>query len=201
MQRVLLTLARLRRDKQGATIVEFAILAPVMLMMLMAAMDLGHSVYTQAILEGEMQRAARKMTLESAGAVATQTALDNSVRRQVKGMVSNAVVTFSRTAFHDHRAAANLKEDFSDTNGDGICNNGESYSDLDGNGSWSATAGANGIGGAEDAVLYQATATYPRMFPIAGMLGWSNNVTVSASTILRNQPYASQANASKLTCI
>jgi hypothetical protein len=52
--------------------------------------------------------------------------------------------------------------------------------------------GANGIGGARDVVLYTANVTYPRMFPLHSMIGLPSNVTVSATTVLRNQPFDEQ---------
>ena len=47
-------------------------------------------------------------------------------------------------------------------------------------------------GGADDAVLYTMTVTYKQMFPMSTMLGWSPNKSITASTVLRNQPYGSQ---------
>ncbi len=59
--------------------------------------------------------------------------------------------------------------------------------------------GASGQGGADDAVLYTMTVSYKRMFPMAGMLGWPSQQTITASTVLRNQPYSSQSTATPKT--
>ena len=40
--------------------------------------------------------------------------------------------------------------------------------------------------------MYTASVTYPRLFPMYGLLGWTQNETISASTTLRNQPYGTQ---------
>ena len=47
--------------------------------------------------------------------------------------------------------------------------------------------------------LYTMTLTYPRLFPVAGLMGWSNSATISAQTLLKNQPYASQQTVTATT--
>ena len=49
-----------------------------------------------------------------------------------------------------------------------------------------------GQGGANDVTYYKMTVTYPRLFPFAWLIGWSATQTISAATILKNQPYATQ---------
>ena len=48
------------------------------------------------------------------------------------------------------------------------------------------------MGGARDAVLYDVTVTYPRAFPVMGLLGFSHTVSAQAQTVLRNQHYGPQ---------
>ena len=46
------------------------------------------------------------------------------------------------------------------------------------------------MGGADDIVRFEVTMTYPRIVPLGGFLGWSNNQTITQNTVLRNQPFA-----------
>ena len=39
-------------DERGATIVEFAIVAPVFLTLLLGIFDFGHAIYAQSVLQG-----------------------------------------------------------------------------------------------------------------------------------------------------
>lgn len=71
----------------------------------------------------------------------------------------------------------------------------ERYFDVNENGKWDADRGKDGIGGARDAVLYTAVVTYPRMFPMYGLIGLPQDVTLKASTVLRNQPFDEQDDA------
>src|SRR3546814_3699813 len=52
-------------DASGNTIVEFAFVGPVLVLLLMGTLDVGHTLYMQAVLQGVMQKAARDSALES----------------------------------------------------------------------------------------------------------------------------------------
>jgi Flp pilus assembly protein TadG len=187
------------RDERGGTIIEFAIVAPVMVLMLLGMFDVAHTLYMRAALQGVVQKTARDATLESGLVGATQAALDNKVKAQIKALANNGTVTINRQWYRNYeQAAASKFEPFTDTNGNGTCDGpsggtpGEPYEDTNGNGSWNATGGNLSQGGAKDAVLYTATVSYPRFFPIYNFIGGSNTTKVTASTILRNQPYGDQ---------
>lgn len=192
-------LRRLARDERGATIIEFAIVAPVMGLLLLGAFDVAHTLYMRAALQGVVQKTARDATLESGLAGATQTALDNKVKAQIKALANNGTVTITRKWYRNYeQAAASKFEPWTDTNGNGTCDGpagstpGEPYEDTNGNGIWDSTGGNLSQGGAKDAVLYTATVSYPRFFPIYNIVGGSKTTKVTASTILRNQPYGDQ---------
>src|SRR3546814_7855992 len=57
-------------DASGNTIVEFAFVGPVLVLLLMGTLDVGHTLYMQAVLQGVMQKAARDSALESGSATA-----------------------------------------------------------------------------------------------------------------------------------
>lgn len=180
---------RLGRDRAGAALLEFALISPVLVLLLLGLFEFGFQVYARSVLQGAMQEAARDATLE--GGELNIAALDSSVRDQLHNVIPSAAVTFERTnyaSFSDVRQA----EEFTDGNGDGICNEGEPFEDVNGNGSWDTDRGRDGLGGARDAVLYQASATYARIFPLHAMIGLGSEVEIEASTVLRNQPFESQ---------
>ena len=182
--------SRLRRDERGATLTEFAFVAPVLIVMLMGIFDMAHTQYTAAQLNGAMQRAGRDLTLESAGS--RQDTIDQAVIDQVKTVVpSNATVTLEKLSHFDFSDIGQA-EQYVEESGDNTCNNGEVFDDSNGNGQWDANRGSAGVGGARDAVLYTATVEWPRLFPVAGLIGMSENMTLEASTVLRNQPYDQQ---------
>lgn len=183
-------LSRLRDETRGATLVEFGFVAPVLMVMLMGIFDMAHTQYTASLINGAMQKAARDLTLENAGSA--QTSIDARVITQVKTVTpQNATVTLDKLS-HEDFSDIGEPEEFDDDNNDGVCNNNEVYVDANDNGAWDADRGQSGIGGARDAVLYTATVTYERLFPMAGMIGLSDTVTLKSSTVLRNQPFDEQ---------
>ncbi|MBN2972035.1 pilus assembly protein [Roseomonas aeriglobus] len=184
----------LRDDARGVTAVEFAIVAPVMCLLLMGALDVSHTLYTRAVLQGIVQKTARDSTLESGAEENTQTQLDDKVRAQAKAMYNGATIVITRRFYRTFtEAAAARAETYTDTNDNKTCDAGEPYSDANGNGVWDRDGGNAGQGGAKDATLYTVRMTYPRIVPVAGFVGLGTTQTVTAQTVLENQPYGDQA--------
>lgn len=185
------TLRALSADRSGVTIVEFALVAPVLLMIIIAIFDLGHMMYTKSLLIGSIQKTARDSSLD--GASTQEAVLDAKVSNVVRAIAPDATLQFRRRAFTDF-GEIGRPEDFTDIDQDGTCDNGEPYEDANGNGKWDAQAeGKAGFGGARDAVLYTVTVTYSRIFPAFAMIGGARTATVKAETVLRNQPYGPRA--------
>lgn len=198
---------RLARDQRGATIVEFAMIAPVMGILLLGAFDVAHTLYMRAVLQGIVQKVGRDSSLESGLDAATQATLDAKVTGQAKALANNGTVTITRKWYRTFTDAAAAKfEPFTDTNGNGTCDGpsgstpGEPYEDNNNNGRWDATGGNDGSGGAKDAMVYTVSVAYPRMFPVYRIIGGSTTTTVTASTVLRNQPYGDQGTATVRNC-
>lgn len=186
-------LNRLRGAEDGATIVEFALITPPFLVMMMGLFDLAFNMYANQMLNGAIQKAARDSTIEAASGA--EAAIDANVSKAVKAISANALVQFERQSYSDF-SNVNRGEDFNDLDSSGLCDNGEPYEDLNGNNKWDADVGAGGFGGARDAVLYTVTVTYRRAFPIFAMMpGQGENFTLRSNTVLRNQPYGGNSSA------
>ncbi|HPZ48032.1 MAG TPA: pilus assembly protein [Novosphingobium sp.] len=183
-------IASLLSDAEGATIVEFALILPVLMVTLMGLFDLSYNMYTSQMLQGAIQNAARSSTIE--GASGDQAGIDGIVTRAVHAISPAATLQFDRRAYASFADVAR-PEDFTDVNGNGSCDNGEPFEDVNANGSWDADRAAAGFGGARDAVLYSVTVNYPRPFPIAKFIpGQTSDFTLRTQTVLRNQPYGAQ---------
>ena len=183
----------LLRDRKGATIVEFAIVVPVLLLLIIGLFDISYNLYMISALQGIVQKAARDSTLQSANPTTADAALDTMVTNQVHALYPSATVTPIRRFYRSYaEASAKKAETWTDTNHDGTCDNGEPFTDTNNNGTWDVDGGNGGQGGAKDRTVYTVTVTYPRMFPIAKAMGWSKTVTLAATTVLANQPYADQ---------
>lgn len=179
---------RLVGDHRGATIIEFALVVPVLMFLLMGLFDLIHQVYAQSILDGALQKAARDSAIE--GGAAGADAFDKQVWNMVKIVAPGVTYKADRKSYSTFQSMK--PEDFVDKNGDNICNKGETFTDINGNGGWDADPGLTGQGGAEYVTQYTMTLTYARLFPVAGLMGWPPTMSISSTTLLKNQPYDSQ---------
>lgn len=183
-------LQSLRRDREGATFVEFALISPVLLIALMGAMDAAFNAYTSMVLRGAVADAARDATIEAADSGA----LDVAVTNQVRGVLPTAQFAFGRKSY-DSFSTVGTPEDYDDLNTDGACNDGEPFEDANGNGIWDADRGKTGNGGARDVVEYRVTMSYDRLFPAPELIGMPAQFSVTATTLLRNQPFQDNGSA------
>ncbi|WP_254049826.1 TadE/TadG family type IV pilus assembly protein [Novosphingobium sp. TH158] len=183
---------RLLHDRQGAAAVEFALIAPALLMLVLGTFELGLAQYLRAVLEGAMQQAGRNSTLQKSAS--SQTGIDDYVRTQVRAVMPGANVTFSRRNYSTFSDVL-TPEDFTDLNANGRYDSGECFIDENDNRTWDSDVAKSGQGGANDVVLYTATVSYSSTLPMSA-LGLSPVRELTASTTLRNQPYSSQASRS-----
>ena len=177
------------RDRSGAALVEFALLAPVLLITVLGLFELGYNYYMQTQLQGAIEKAARDSTIE--GAVGREAQIDANVIAAVRTIVPDARVTFSRRSYAKF-SDVSQPEDFSDIDESGDCSDGEPFEDANGNGLWDQDRGTQGFGGARDAVLYVVRVSYARAFGVAQIVGLSPDFTTETSTVLRNQPFGKQ---------
>lgn len=183
-------LVRLRDDRKGATLVEFALIAPTFLLLLLGTFEFGHGVYLQAILQGAVQQAGRDSGLESGQENLGR--IEASVLDQVRAIAPRGAIQSTRRNYRTFTEVSK-PEDFTDANGNGVRDADECFIDANGNGGWDADRSQTGQGGADDVVVYTATLTYDRIAPLWKIIGWSERNRISASTTLRNQPFADQA--------
>lgn len=192
---------RVRHDRRGTAITEFALTAPMFLLLVMGIFDYSWQMYAQQVLQGAVGDASRLSTLEGNASTAKQKLLDDAVRDKVKDVIGNASLEFSRKAYQDF-SGVGQREALEDSNNNGKADKGECFDDMNGNNSWdSQDQGRSGNGGASDVVLYTASAKIERILPVWKILGQSQQVTLTSSTVLRNQPYATVAATRKRVCV
>jgi len=183
----------LRRDERGSTIVEFAAISTPFCLLLLGGLDIGHSLYMQSVLQGAVQKAARDSGLDNGGTDANQLAIDNRVKASVAQLAPGATVDITRRYYKTFsKAAAAQMEAFTDTNGNATCDAGEPYQDANGNSNWDRDGADEGQGGAKDDVVYTVAVSYPHMFPVMRFFNAGQTVTLTATTVLANQPFGDQ---------
>jgi Flp pilus assembly protein TadG len=168
-----------------------------MLALMMGLGELAFQNYVQSVLTGAVQKAARDSTIQGNSDADQTAAIDAIVQSLVKRLVPSATFVSTRSNYDNYAAIAG--EPFTDSkypndntgSYDGVCNHGETYVDVNGNGQYDLNLSSSGQGGANEITNYTMAVTYRRIFPI-NFFGWGKTVTLSASTLFRNQPYATQ---------
>ncbi|HWU04676.1 MAG TPA: TadE family protein [Novosphingobium sp.] len=179
----------LLRETAGAALVEFAMVLPVMLLAGMGLCELAYESYMQAVLAGSVDQAGRNGTIQGASSATIDASVLSAVQT-INGKTAFASGYPTRKSYADFGYVA--PEPFVDANLNGVHDAGECYTDVNGNNVWDADPGTTGMGGASDTVVYTVVITFPRPFPMPSLLGWSATARMSATTILKNQPYAGQ---------
>jgi Flp pilus assembly protein TadG len=187
---VIARLRRLRGDTRAVTVVEFAIVTPVLMLLLLGLFDLLYQRYVQTVLDGAVIKAGRDSSLEVSSSENAGKKLDAAVQKVVATVAADATIRSERRSYATF--AAMKPEPFRDANGDGLRQRGECYDDINGNGRWDADPGIKSQGGANDVTRYTVWITYPRLFAASAIVGGEKTNTVSSSTILKNQPYRVQ---------
>lgn len=195
----------LRDDPSGNTIIEFAIILPPMLMLIMGLGDLLFQTYAQAVLTGEVQKAARDSGIEASNLSAVDTKVVSRMTPLLKNLTNSCGTgaitgpTWCSTRQNYDTFSEIAPEPFTDGNGNGVRDPGECYTDMNGNKTWDADPGLTGQGGASAVTRYTMQVRFPRIFPVAKLMGWSGDKAISASTVLKNQPFATQTTTTATT--
>jgi Flp pilus assembly pilin Flp len=187
-------LFRLRRNDRGVTVVEFALLSPVLALLMFGLVDVAQRIYLTSVAQGTLFRAARRATIGDQ----TTTQIDNFVKAELKDFSKNATVTITKKSYSAFTGVSTLEKITSDTAPVGTYNKGTSalspgdcYEDTNNN--WKRDEkGKSGLGQSDDVIYYEVKVDFPRVIPLAGFMGLSNAVTVQVNTVLRNQPYGAQ---------
>lgn len=174
-------------DRRGVTSIEFVIVAPMFLMLVIGCLDLGQLVYAKGVLDGAVEKAARDSSLETG-----DTSLaDSRVEKVIKKVLPGATVASTRKSYFDF-VNANKGEKLDDANGDGECSPGESYTDRNGNQRWDDDLGKDGNGGANDVIVYTVTVAYDPTFQVPLVpMDWARR-EITSTAVKRNQPFALQ---------
>jgi Flp pilus assembly protein TadG len=188
-----LAFRRLLRDRRGVSAVEFGLTAPILFLVVFGTLQIAQAYYVKTVLNGAVNSAARKSSLQSGQTGSTS--LDSLDSKMIKYVMPTASVTFTRKNYSEF-SAVGMPEDFTDTNKNGKYDSTECFVDMNANGVWDSDMGKSGLGGANDVVVYTVTVSYKQWFGFAKMFGLPENQTIPSTTILKNQPFATQASRS-----
>ena len=188
--RLMATMKRLRRNRKGSAVTEFALVAPVVIMAIVGIIEFSMILFVSSLLEGGLREASRfGLTGFQPNGLTREERILKIVEDHTHGLVDGTAVNLS-TLVYPSFDSIGQPEPFTDENSNGTFDAGEPYMDINGNNQWDPDMGAAGLGGPEDIVLYTIEYDWPLM---TGMLnsfvGNDGKIGLRASVVVRNEPY------------
>ncbi len=191
---------KLARDEQGATIVEFALLAIPLFVMILGGIDLGYQNYVRSLMQGALNDAARLAAVEdpdmNVSGDTPEEKVENLVKRIAGTVALDATITVTAQSYFDFSEIGDPEALMTDINGNGAYDeeDGDCWEDSNENGEFDTDSGRSGIGGSDDVVFYTANVKMPRLLPLDKFISVSSTIDMTLETAIRNQPYGTQPN-------
>jgi Flp pilus assembly protein TadG len=177
----------LSRCERGAAAVEFAMLLPVLCVVIIGTLEVGYKIYAASVSNGAIREAAR---MASTGGF-TGAQIDAFVVNQIHAFRKDATVSIVKKSYSDFTGVG-LPEPVTS----GSVESGTyCFDDVNRSGSWEADQGTSGLGDAEDVIYYEVTATYPTLFKFSEkVLRFNASTKITMNTIVSNEPFAAAVN-------
>ena len=186
-------LRRLLRDRSGVTIIEFAFVAPVMIVLLSGLLEFGYVAFARSTLESAILDASRSARVAECPGEAAEL-IEAEVVRRMDAVISHdgePPVLTVRSYGAEFGNVGN-PEPFNDLDASGSFDPGEPYTDINGNAQWDEDMGKSGdYGGFGDVVEFTATFNVASLLPfIAARLNDNEGFyPITAETVVRNEPF------------
>jgi hypothetical protein len=178
--------------RRGTPLLEFALAAPVLLLLMIGMFEVAMLTFTNVSVEGALREAAR-------WGITGRTPVSGTREQQILAIIAQK--TYGLIDMDDAEVTFKVYDSFNDIGQpepfvdsilplNGKYDLGESFTDLNGNLKWDADRGAEGVGNSGEVVLYTIAYEWHAMTPFIGsMLGDNGTLTMSASVAVRNEPW------------
>jgi Flp pilus assembly pilin Flp len=186
---------RFRRSERGAALVEFALVAPPLFLLVIGMFEVAMLMFIDVSVEGGLKEAAR-------WGITGQPSTDPSLTREQQIVKIIEANTYGLVQLTDANVSLKVYQSFTDVGKpepwtdnppyNGKYDEGEAYDDVNGDGEWSEDQGIAGAGTFGDVVEYTVHYTWGLMTPFIGrLMGQDGVMHLSASVVVRNEPNGS----------
>lgn len=178
------------RDPSGATAVEFAFAAPILITTVVAIMEFSMVLATSMVLEGAVRDASRfGITGYTADGLSRTQRIIDIVNDRTLGIIHLEGLTID-TKVYPSFAAIGQPEPFVDKPPyNHHWDPGETYTDVNGNAHYDDDMGTSGAGGPGDIVRYTVRANWPLLTNFLEPLFGSDLISLSSTMVVRNEPF------------
>jgi Flp pilus assembly protein TadG len=181
---------RFLKRKEGSTVVEFAIVAPVLFLLLMGTVETGLVLFANSVLEGATSFASR---VGKSGFTLNGQTREQYIRSRVValsgGLLNPAQITITTLAYSNFANVGQPEPCITASPCNGAA--GVNFQDVNGNGTRDMDMGRSTAGGSGDVVLYRVTYPWPIFTPIVRRVlsGNSGTLTLTAVSTVRNEAF------------
>ncbi len=180
-----------RGDRNGATALEFAFVAPVFVTMIIGLVEFSVLMTSYVMLNLAVNGAARDGIIgDNGNGAAQQEKIRQTIIDYTDGLLNPNKLAIRTEVFGNFDEIVG-GETYTDANGNNVYDEGEWHRDSNENGFWDAElSGEAGLGGPDDIVLYEVTYAWTFLTPfLRSALGESGAINLQASLAVRNEPF------------
>lgn len=174
----------------GIFSIEFALIMPLLVMMMFGTIEVGLIMFTQSLMEGALRDASRYgITGQITDEEDRLVTIKNLISSRTVGLVDMDTAKIDVLSYPNF-GKIGTGEAYLDGNGNAQYDAGETFTDENDNDVWDADIGNSGAGNAGDVVLYRIQYDWPLISSyMDSFIGDGGKLPLSASVAVRNEPW------------
>ena len=184
--------------RDGTSATEFAIVVPVLLLLVGGIIEMSLLMFVNVLAEGGLREAARYgITGQGVEEGVRSDEIIQIVSDHTHGMIDLETAGISTKSYSSFGAIGEPEPFVDGSNGrplNGEYDEGEDFDDINENELWDGDQGVIGAGGPGDVVMYELSYDWEFVTPVLGAFaGQDNGINMTASIAVRNEPYGSNS--------
>lgn len=180
---------RFQRDDAGSPAIEFALIAPLIILTMVGVVEFGMIMFVDLSMENALRAASRwGVTGQDPGESTRDEYIVTLINNKLMAVLDPSVTNVELKSYPTFSDIG--KAEYDDENSNGKWDEGEAFKDCNGNGEKDADRGAKGAGEAGEAVLYHIDYDWPLLTPMfATIFGEEGVHHIEANIAVRNEPW------------
>ncbi|MDG1286371.1 MAG: TadE/TadG family type IV pilus assembly protein [Rickettsiales bacterium] len=183
-------LSRFVHCQRGVTAIEFAFVAPALLLLVTAILEVSLILFALSTLEGAAFMASRT---GKTGYIATESTREETIRtildQKMEALFDTQKITIQSLTYNQFDQIGEV-EPFVDVNNNGVRDENENYTDVNGNGQYDLDMGMAGVGNTSQIVVYTINYPWPVTTPMMNQwIGENGIINLTARAITQNEPF------------
>lgn len=179
------------RDRRGTSALEFALVVPIVIFMIVGTMEFAMIGFRTTILEGGLREAARFGTTGASmtGTANREEAIIKIVNDHANGLFTVTSSDLTTLVYPDF-SQIGQSEPYTDTDASGAWEDPEPYTDANCNGQFDEDMGLSGAGGGSEVVLYTVDLEIGTITGLIDhLIAENGKFPLTATIAIRNEPF------------